>query len=252
MDVPFLNTMLFFKNEEIPFDQSIGNYFDLFDNVFKFYCHMLRDSIKKARVSNSSHLLFYTYLICDAKELASILEDFDTLSVEKKRPTNDHFIRFKEKVDYAGKGRDIRMFSHLVNSKKIQMGLLKPSKICARYSKICKMWDNGNGVMVIRMFGEFSNEEALSREYALIKALGLNNLTNEISGTCYGVMKDTWTENEVINFGNILLMNTLQSIVVDNPEIIMDYNVNVNVNINNDDDLSKWEIEGMLQCLVDM
>ena len=33
----------------------------------------------------------------------------------------------------------------------------------------------------------------------------------------------------------------------------MDYNVNVNVKINNDDDdLSKWEIEGMLQCLVDM
>ena len=47
-------------------------------------------------------------------------------------------------------------------------------------------------------------------------------------------------------------MNTLKSIIVDNPEIIMDYNVNVNVNINNDDDLSKWEIEGMLQCLVDM
>ena len=121
--------------------------------------------------------------------------------------------------------------------------------------KICKLWDNGNGVMVIRMVGEFSNEEALSREYALIKALGLNNLTNEISGTCYGAMKDAWTENEIINFGNILLMNTLKSIIVDNPEIIMDYNVNVNVIVNNedeDDNLSKWEIDGMLKCLVDM
>ena len=255
MDLPFLNTMLFFKNEEIPFDPSIENYSELFDNVFKFYSRMLRESIKKTGISNSSHLLFYTYLICDAKELSSILEDFNNLSVERKMPTNAHFLKFKEKVDYAGKGRDIRMFSHLINSKKIQMKILNPSKICARYSKICNLWDNGHGVMIIRMFGEFSNEEALSCEYALIKALGLNNLTNEISGTCYGAMKDTWTENEIINFGNILLMNTLKSISVDNPEIIMDYNVNVNVIVNNDDEddnLSKWEIDGMLKCLVDM
>ena len=49
-------------------------------------------------------------------------------------PTNAHFIKFKEKVDYAGKGRDSRMFSHLINSKEIQIKIIKPSKICARFA----------------------------------------------------------------------------------------------------------------------
>ena len=65
--------MLFFKNYEIPFVPSIDKYIELFENVFKFYNRMLRDSIKVAGFSYSNHLLFYIYLICDAKELSNII-----------------------------------------------------------------------------------------------------------------------------------------------------------------------------------
>ena len=251
MDLPFINAMLFFKNYEIPFDESIDNYFGMFEKIFKFYSKMLRKSIKKARKSSSTSKLFYTYLICDGKKLLELLAEFDALSLENKLPSTEQFARFLELIDYAGKGTDVRMYSHLENSKKVQLKILKKSKICARYSKICKLWENGNGVTVIRLFGEFNNEEALSREFSLIKAIGLNNLTNKIGGTCYGDMRYSWSETEIINFGNCLLMNTLKSIINENPEVIMDFNVKVKSNLDRIN-LTKWEIDGMLQCLVDL
>ena len=55
--------------------------------------------------------------------------------------------------------------------------------------------------------------EAFSREFALINAFGLENLTNEINGTCYRVMKD-WNKNEINNFGNMLINRAMKSVLL--------------------------------------
>ena len=64
-------------------------------------------------------------------------------------------------------------------------------------------------------------------------------------------MTNSWSETEIINFGNCLLMNTLKSIINENPEVILDFNVKVKSNLDRIS-LTKWEIDGMLQCLVDL
>ena len=61
---------------------------------------------------------------------------------------------------------------------------------------------------------------AHNREYAIIKALGFNNLTNDINGTCYGAMKDAWNSNEIINYGNMLLFNAFKMCIIEPPSLI--------------------------------
>ena len=87
------------------------------------------------------------------------------------------------------------MLSHLVNGKKIKHELIL-TDLNAKYSEIIKVWENGEGIAIVRLYAEVNHYEALSRENALIKALGLINLTNEINGTCYGVMKEEWNTTE--------------------------------------------------------
>ena len=101
------------------------------------------------------------------------------------------------------------------------MKKLEPKKVCAKFSKICRIWDNGGGVFVVKLFGECSSFEALSKEYAIIKAIGLNRLTNVINGTCYGDMKACWNETEVVNYGNMLLMNVFNMCIQETPVLVI-------------------------------
>ena len=66
--------------------------------------------------------------------------------------------------------------------------------------------------------------EAFSREFALINAFGLENLTNKMNGTCYGIMND-WNKNEVSNFGNMLINRAMKSILQDPPLFIYEKDV---------------------------
>ena len=100
--------------------------------------------------------------------------------------------------------------------------MLEIKKINAKYAKYGK---KGEGVAIIRIFTETNNYEAMSREYSLIKALKLNNLTNEVNGTCYGAMRKSWSETEIINFGNMMLFNTLKMTIQDPPQLIMEQDV---------------------------
>ena len=79
--------------------------------------------------------------------------------------------------------------------------------------------------LLLRLFAEINNYEALSRENALIKAIGLESLTNKINGTCYGVMKDEWSETEIINFGIMMLYNTLKMAIQDPSQVIMEADI---------------------------
>ena len=183
--------------------------------------------------------------------MEEVISEFSNLSIVKKKPSTKHFKRLKKRIVYGGKGIDIRMFSHVKNGKKIKLKRLKPNKISAKFSKICSIWEKGEGISAIKLFSECSNYEALSREYAIIKALGLNNLTNVISGTCYGAMR-SWSETEVINFGNMILMNAFKNIIDDNPVVFKEEDICISDTKSKEDKLSKWEIDGMLQCLVDL
>ena len=211
---------------------------------------ILRKSIEGMNVKKD-HRLYYTYLIVNGSALEEMYSDFENLDLVKSKPTTKHFVIFKKRTVYAGKGIDTRSISHVINGKKIKLKRLKRTKISAKYSKICNIWDKGEGVSVIKLFYECNQYEALSREYAIIKALGLNNLTNVISGTCYGAMRNL-SDTEVINFGNMILMKSLEDIINDKPVIIKENDVCIPKSKKQNNLLCKWEIEGMIQCLVDL
>ena len=252
MSRPSVNAVLFFKNDEIPFDSSIENSFEIFENVLKFYSCMLRNSIENSNLTKSEQPLFYNYLIFNGCNLKKILDHYDSLCLTKMSPTTEHFNGFKSECFYAGKGIDYRVNSHLINSKKIKMKKLKPKKVCAKFSKICRIWDNGGGVFVVKLFGECSSFEALSKEYAIIKAIGLNRLTNVINGTCYGDMKACWNETEVVNYGNMLLMNVFNMCIQETPVLVMENDVFITEKDSTETRRCKWEVEGMLECFLEM
>ena len=87
MSRPFVNVVLFFKNDEIPFDTRIENSFEIFENVLKFYSCMLRKSIENSNLTKTDQPLFYNYLIFDGSNLKKILNHYDSLSVTKISPT---------------------------------------------------------------------------------------------------------------------------------------------------------------------
>ena len=89
--------------------------------------------------------------------------------------------------------------------------------------KTKQIWDmlqNAKGVTVLHLLPDCNHYEAHSREYAIIKALGLVNLSNIYNGTCYGAMTE-WNENEVVNFGNMILFNTLKMCLIETPSHVI-------------------------------
>ena len=199
----------------------------MFENVFKMYSGQLRRSILDLignRLPRTKHPLYYNYIICNGTKLTELLSKFRKRSIVNEQVKTFHLHKFKEDCLYAGKGINQRMFSHAINGKKIKHNIIL-TEVDAKYREIIKTWENGEGLAVIRLFAEINHYEALSRENALIKALGLKNLTNKINGTCYGVMRKGWNETEIINFGNMLLFNTLKMAVQDPSQVIMEADI---------------------------
>ena len=53
-----------------------------------------------------------------------------------------------------------------------------------------------------------------NREFAIIKALGINNLTKSINGSSYGDMKSNWNNKEIVNFGNMIMYNAFNMCII--------------------------------------
>ena len=199
----------------------------MFDNVYKMYSHVLRNSILELignKLPRTKHPLYYNYIICNGTKLTKFIEQFRNNCIVNEEIRTYLVQKFSEYCLYAGKGINQRMLSHLIKGKKIMHEIIL-TEVNAKYSEIIKVWENGEGIAIIRLFAEINHYEALSRENALIKALGLKNLTNDINGTCYGIMKHGWNGTEIINFGTMMLYNTLKMVVQEPPPVLMEADI---------------------------
>ena len=131
---------------------------------------------------------------------------------------NSDFNHFKESIPYAGKGVAWRDNSHMFDVNRAIMDLSIKYSRNDKKNALANLWGKGKGIIVIKLSMGISHFEALSKEYAVMNALGLGNLTNAIQGTPYGAMK-FWKRNEVINFGNMLLYIGLKKTLTDKPNI---------------------------------
>ena len=69
---------------------------------------------------------------------------------------------------------------------------------------------NTQSVTVLHLTPDCNHFEALS-----------TNLSNVYNGTRYGVMKTNWNDTEIINFGNMILFNTLKMCLIETPNHVI-------------------------------
>uniref|UniRef100_A0A8D8YR47 Ankyrin repeat and LEM domain-containing protein 1 n=1 Tax=Cacopsylla melanoneura TaxID=428564 RepID=A0A8D8YR47_9HEMI len=118
------------------------------------------------------------------------------------------FRTFLDAVFYVGKGTNARPYAHLHEAKVCLEKNLRPKNEKTR--KILSLWNDNCGVICLSAFRNVSSEEALGRESAMISALRLDNLTNEIAGasTTRGGLK--WGEKQRAQLGSSLLFRALR------------------------------------------
>lgn len=246
--------MKFYVNDTIPITSSVENVLEMFDGVQQFYGKALRNSIIKLRKRKgkqvSSNLGYYNYLILDGEILEPIIEKYRYMDFGQNIAPGDR-VKFKKSCVYSGKGINKRKYQHVVEGKKC-MEKFSSSDLGDKFKRICRIWRKGHGIAVIQLSPETCEMEAFSREFALINAFGLENLTNEINGTCYGIMND-WNKNEINNFGNMLINRAMKSVLQDPPLFIYEKDVaDPKVNSRRSKTWKELEIMGILKCFLEL
>ena len=226
--------------------------FNIFDPIHKFYNQVLEESIadevKSGVLDEVKGKDFYNYVLIEANEFHKIMRYYGP---HRPNITKKHFRRLKKKIFYSGKGRNGRKMMHLKLGKRLFNKKMRRNKICAKFSKICQIWDKGQGIICLQLFHEADHFMAHNREFSIIKALGFNNLTNSINGSCYGDMKVSWNKNEISNFGNMLLYNAFKMCIIEPPSVIFSEDVVMNFKpcTNLEKDI---ELTGILDYFLDM
>ena len=202
---------------------GVEHIYEVFTCLHRTYSKVLRksieDEISSGYLQRKGKPFHYNYLIIDGDKLFKILDRYSSNELLLKDITNNDFEEFKGSCDYGGKGTNNRKHSHLVPGKQILLETFNQKKMAARFVKIAQVWKSGGGVVVLHLFTETNHYEAMAREFAIIKALGLNNITNEINSSPFGAMK-YWNHFEIINYGNMLLYNALKMAITENPPLI--------------------------------
>ena len=196
----------------------------IFVDSFNDYNYRLRKSILNARDQQGRswkwNPSYYTYIILDGEKCSKLICKLRGPIHRELGIRNSDFNTFKDCIKYGGKGTTWRDNWHL-HDVKIRMEGIKPlNKDNGKLRALADIWEDGKGVMVLKVGQGYNHYEACSREYSIIKAVGLDNLANVINGSCFGDMKYNWKKHEILNFGNMILFNCLMNVVTDGPTLI--------------------------------
>lgn len=117
---------------------------------------------------------------------------------------------FYSSIFYVGKGTKGRPYYHLHQAAKV----FKQRKFChnKKLKKIVDIWKDNRGVVCLHVFHNSVPAEAYTREAAMIKALGLWNLTNVKQGVFYGTSRK-WSDEQKRLFGMFLLYRCMKILV---------------------------------------
>ena len=218
--VIFYNALIteFFQNYLLDSNSDLLNIFELFSYIYQHYSADLRNSTNMMLMGTLHKInidpVFYNYAIFNADKLCSLL---DQLHSPILHISSGIFQEFKSCCLYIGKGSSLRKHQHIFDARKTANDVsIKPT---INGKRIRDLWENEIGICLFHFPIEINHYEAHSREYAMIKAVGLQHLNNVNNGTAYGCMK-TWNENEVKNFGNMLLYHALHIFIHEKPNVI--------------------------------
>ncbi|XP_017906863.1 PREDICTED: ankyrin repeat and LEM domain-containing protein 1 [Capra hircus] len=113
---------------------------------------------------------------------------------------------FVQAIFYVGKGTRARPDVHLWEALNHRR---RPGKqACPKVRRILDIWATGRGVVSLHCFQHVVPAEAYTREACLVDALGIQMLTNQKQGHCYGVVAD-WPPTRRRRLGVHLLHRAL-------------------------------------------
>ncbi|NXL54311.1 ANKL1 protein, partial [Podilymbus podiceps] len=95
------------------------------------------------------------------------------------------FRTFIKAIFYVGKGTRARPYRHLAEA--LSQHRAGTRKGCPKVRRILEIWASGQGVISVHCFQSTVPAEAYTREGCLVEALGLQTITNQRKGNCYGV-----------------------------------------------------------------
>ncbi|KAM6113508.1 ankyrin repeat and LEM domain-containing protein 1 [Phoenicopterus ruber ruber] len=95
------------------------------------------------------------------------------------------FRTFVKAIFYVGKGTRARPYCHLAEA--LSQHRAGTQKGCPKVRRILEIWASGQGVVSVHCFQSTVPAEAYTREGCLVEALGLQTITNQRKGNCYGV-----------------------------------------------------------------
>ncbi|NXT43960.1 ANKL1 protein, partial [Pelecanoides urinatrix] len=95
------------------------------------------------------------------------------------------FRTFVKAIFYVGKGTRARPYRHLAEA--LSQHRARTQRGCPKVRRILEIWASGQGVISVHCFQSTVPAEAYTREGCLVEALGLQTITNQRKGNCYGV-----------------------------------------------------------------
>ncbi|XP_034938489.1 uncharacterized protein [Chelonus insularis] len=178
---------------------DITYYQNLEDQVFSEY--EKPNSSKKYRGGLGK--ISFNYLLLDPRITKDLPRSGRNLSL------NDRWKRFLEAIFYVGKGKATRPAAHLYDAFDIWTGKKQIDEPSEKIQRIISIWHEGRGVVCLHVFMNTMQEEAFTREAAMIDALGTNHLSNCSRGNYYGILS-TMDTQEKRHLGKYLLYKAME------------------------------------------
>ncbi|XP_078217886.1 ankyrin repeat and LEM domain-containing protein 1 isoform X4 [Callithrix jacchus] len=122
----------------------------------------------------------FTYLLLDPRETQDLPARAFSLTPAERLQT------FVRAIFYVGKGTRTRPYIHLWEALGHRGRTRKQA--CPKVRHILDIWASGCGVVSLHCFQHVVAVEAYTREACIVEALGIQTLTNQKQGHCYGVV----------------------------------------------------------------
>ncbi|KAM6216840.1 ankyrin repeat and LEM domain-containing protein 1 [Rhynchocyon petersi] len=122
----------------------------------------------------------FTYLLLDPRETQDLPGRSCLLTPAERLRT------FVRAIFYVGKGTRARPDAHLWEA--LGHCGCPRKQACPKVRRILDIWASGHGVVSLHCFQHVVAVEAYTREACLVDALGIQMLTNQKQGHCYGVV----------------------------------------------------------------
>ena len=128
-----------------------------FGNIKIFYNNILEESVSDQVHAGILEQIvgkdFYNYLLIDGEKFFAIMERYGP---DCQEITNQDFKELKGCCFYSGKGKNFRKLMHVKRGKRLFEKKMKFKKISAKFSKICRIWEMGHGIICLQFLIVFS------------------------------------------------------------------------------------------------